>query len=264
MREERFAGQRGDDDVFVGRVSSVSDRAEPVESRGQSARQVCVGCSTDERGLVDVQPQARASRWARRKRAWLRSVAGIGGRKASAVMVTVVPCFAGLSERIACATAFAAASLGARTSTSAVACGATTFALRPPSIVPTLTVTPSGVVQREELLDLAGQLEDRADPSSGFVPACAARPLTTTLKRSTPLRPVFSDPAVPRAVRARMRGRRPGEQADVPARVELPISSSELTNSTGATAGSKPSPCSAASAKTSWTSPPFMSYVPGP
>ena len=44
----------------------------------------------------------------------------------------------------------------------------------------------------------------------------------------------------------------------------LPISSSELTSSTGVSAGCRPKACSACRAATISTSPPFMSNTPGP
>ncbi len=72
----------------------------------------------------------------------LRGSGSIGGRPKPPSTSSVAPVSVGRSARSASSTSRAAALVGTRTSTTAVATGATTFGRRPPSIVPTLTVTP--------------------------------------------------------------------------------------------------------------------------
>ena len=71
------------------------------------------GRSSDERRFFDVQAEVSGEPLTRRLGCGPSPASGAGG--SSARTVTVVPRLAGSSERIACATAVAAASLGART-----------------------------------------------------------------------------------------------------------------------------------------------------
>ncbi len=74
---------------------------------------------------------------------WLRGVGSSGGRPTPPSTWMEVPAVAGSSARIAASTRAASPAVRVRTSTTARLSGATTFGRRPPSMVPTLTVTPS-------------------------------------------------------------------------------------------------------------------------
>lgn len=206
-------------------------------------------------------PRRRPISWARRKSARLRAVGSIGDLPKAPSTRIRASGSTGCSERMAASTSTADASVGTRTSTSAIASGAITFAHKPPSIVPTFTVIPrAGSLSWKSrwIWWDSSRMADR--PSSGATQACAARPVTVTRKCPTPLRAVLSFPAGPKpgsstnaraALRVSLRSWRSESR--------LPISSSLATCTTGVSSGSSPNASRARSANTICASPPFMS-----
>ena len=127
--------------------------------------------------------------------------------------------------------------VGTRTSTVALLSGATTFALRPPSIVPTLTVIPFSTSLSAKSFWMTSESSKIAlAPFPGSRPACAAFPRTVIEKLPTPLRAVLRSPSGPSEgsstkQRSALRAKRMITRVDS----WLPISSSELMKNTGVT-----------------------------
>ncbi len=122
-----------------------------------------------------------------------------------------------------------------------------------------------GIVEREQLLDLVGELEDRAGSLLEARPRMRGTPVHGDLETAD----TFTCDLQP-AFRAFATFEDEGafgsacQRSDHSFRVSLPISSSVLKRMTGVTEGERSNARSARNAKTSWTSPAFMSYVPGP
>src|SRR5579864_4316509 len=207
------------------------------------------------------RPSWRAAASAVHQRARLAGVAMSGGRSMAPVTSRRVPGRVGGRPRMAASSAGASSSESTRTSTTALASGGTTLPRRPPDTTPTLTEMPRAGSARAWRRWMTWESSSTAlAPRSGSRPACAARPRTVTVNWPTPLRPVFSLPSGPSDgsstnTRRTRRASRRTQRVDSP----LPISSSELTNSSGTAGGSSRSSRRARSANSACTKPPFMS-----
>ncbi len=188
-------------------------------------------------------------------------------RPFSVVSMVMPPTSLGTSvSAIAASTASSSAPVTARTSTSMVHRAATTFGRVPPSITPTLTVTPGQrplSAWRSCVMRAASRIALR--PFSGSTPAWLARPWTVITRSSVPLRDETMSPFARAHSRTRQASasraslRMCGEEAGEP------ISSSGLATNTSRASGTPPSASrSAPTAYSPASNPLFMSVTPGP
>ena len=154
-------------------VSPVADRPEAVERGRVEAGEVPVRDALHAR-LVEGEPEFASDPLGREPEGGLRAVLAIGGRPNVPVTRRLASSCTGTSARIAASTRRASL-VRTRTSTLALAVGATTFGRSPPSIAPTLTVTPrSGSWSAKSRWIWYESLRIALTPSPGLTPACDA------------------------------------------------------------------------------------------
>ena len=156
--------------------------------------------------------------------------------------------------------------MAARTSTSRIARSGTTLVRVPPRSTPTLQVTPFQRPLRAcRATVLWAASRTALTPSRGRIPACTARPVTSTVNAEMPLRAETSAPLVRAASRPIATSCSPA-RASIRARLNgEPISSSGEQTSVIAAKPSKPSRSQRTStASKPQATPALSSATPGP
>ena len=208
------------------------------------------------------KPSSSPTRRAVRQSWRFRGVRSRGATRIPPLTSTMTPGVEGSMARTFRSSSSPSSTVTTRTSTLARASAAMTLGRVPPSMRPTLTVTPrEGSLSRLRIWITWESSTMALAPASGSSPACAARPRTVISKRPTPFRAVLISPEGPRisARSTRFASRRTWRTES-----GLPTSSSAFTKTTGVTSGSSPSARKVRRAKTICVRPPFMSSVPGP